>query len=388
MNERQAVLDAWHQAEAGLNEGVLCTVVEVSGSTYRRPGARMLIFPDGRRIGSVSGGCLESDLIQKGWWLTADRRPVLRVYDTMSDEDAVWEFGLGCNGVVHVLLERADSDCVRHTMKFAEECRSRRVSGAIATVIRSAPESGASAGDRLLWRDGHAFGGRLARTPVARELRPWLELAQHERRSQHVHLDTADIFIEWMEPPVELFLFGAGHDAVPLVSMAKELGWEVTVVDGRPAYACHKRFPKADRVVLFKAHDDVSKLGVTADSVVVMMTHNHPLDERLLKDLYPIRPRYLGLLGPRKRSERLSRDLGINLNLPAIHTPTGLDIGAEEPASIALSIIAEIQAVLAGRSGSKLRSRPGPIHLCSSDGAEQADAREFKPAVLARGAGG
>ena len=118
MNERHAVLDAWQAAGAGQNEGVLCTVVQVRGSAYRRPGARMLIFPDGRRIGSVSGGCLEGDLCRKGWWLTSDGRPAVRVYDTMSDDDAVWEFGLGCNGVVHVLLERAGTDNVRHSMNF------------------------------------------------------------------------------------------------------------------------------------------------------------------------------------------------------------------------------------------------------------------------------
>ena len=383
MNERHAVLDAWQAAGAGQNEGVLCTVVQVRGSAYRRPGARMLIFPDGRRIGSVSGGCLEGDLCRKGWWLTSDGSPAVRVYDTMSDDDAVWEFGLGCNGVVHVLLERAGTDNVRHSMNFLAECRQRNSCGVIATIIRCDSASGLAVGDRLFWRDGRAIGGKVARSEFLRELTPWLELVRHDRRSQNFRFDSADVFVEWIEPPVPLFVFGAGHDAVPLVAMAKELGWDVTVADGRPAYARKDRFPNADRVVLLNADDDLRGLGITAESVVVMITHNYPQDEKLLLAIHPIRPRYLGLLGPRERAERLFADLEADLNAPAIHAPTGLDIGADEPASIALSILAEIQAVLQGRPGGKLRIRSGPIHDRQEDN-EVADSRQFHPVMACR----
>ena len=383
MNERHAIQDAWQSAGAERADTVLCTVVQVKGSAYRRPGARMLIFPDGRRIGSVSGGCLEGDLCRKGWWLTSDGRPAVRVYDTMSDDDAVWEFGLGCNGVVHVLLERADTDSVRESMEFLAACRERNLCAAIATVVRCDAAAGLEAGDRLFAKDGEITGGQFARSEFAGEVLPWLELARHERRSQSVHLDLLEVFIEWIEPPLPLFIFGAGHDAVPLVAMAKELGWHVTVADGRPAYARTDRFPNADRVMLLTPEDDLRGLGITAESIVVMITHNYPQDERLLQVILPLRPRYLGVLGPRKRSERLFADLEAELNGASIHAPTGLDIGAEEPAAIALSILAEVQAVLAGRPAGKLRARSGPIHERREEReeGELGDARQFRPVM-------
>ena len=236
MNERHATQDAWQSAGAERTDTVLCSAVQVKGSAYRHPGARMLIFADGRRIGSVSGGCLEGDLCRKGWWLTSDGRPAVRVYDTMSDNDSVREFGLGCNGVVHVLLERADSDSVRESMEFLAACRERNLCAAIATVVHCDAASGLEAGDRFFAEGSEITGGQFARSEFAGELLLWLELTRYERRSQSVHLDLLDVFIEWIEPPLPLFIFGAGHDAVPLVAMAKDLGWDIPVADGRLHY--------------------------------------------------------------------------------------------------------------------------------------------------------
>lgn len=370
MNEAGVVLDAWQRAEEARASGVLCTVVQVKGSAYRRPGARMLFFPDGRRYGSISGGCLEGDVCRKGWWLTSEGA-TLRTYDTTSDDDAVWEFGLGCNGVVHVLLERAGARGVHDSMQFLADCRRSRATGAIATVIRADASCGVGPGDRLCLRDGVPAGGSLSKSAFAKELRPWLELALHERRSRNVQIDDVDLFVELIEPPMQLFVFGAGHDAVPLVRMADELGWEVTVADGRPAWAKKERFPEACQVALLDSECDLSRLGLTPASVVVLITHNYPQDEKLLRRILPLEPRYLGLLGPRKRAERLLEDIGAEANARSIHAPIGLDIGADDPAAIALSIVSEIQAHLAGRPGSRLRSRKGPIHVRDGEAAPE-----------------
>src|SRR5690349_4468037 len=136
MDELQQILEAWRSLESGV-DGVLATVVHVAGSAYRRPGARMLILPGGRRIGSISGGCLEGEITAKAWWYTESGAPALRVYDTTSDEDAVWEFGLGCNGVVQVMLERIYSGPVREMLEFLDGCRRADESAVVATVIRS-----------------------------------------------------------------------------------------------------------------------------------------------------------------------------------------------------------------------------------------------------------
>lgn len=144
-----AILDVWHRSDEQGQSAVLATVVHVRGSAYRRPGARMLILPDGTRIGSVSGGCLEGDLVRKAWWSTAGERPVVRVFDTSSQDDAIWEFGLGCNGVVHVLLERTGAPATRAVRAFIEECRGRTGGGVLATVVRVGEPNAVDIGQRL-----------------------------------------------------------------------------------------------------------------------------------------------------------------------------------------------------------------------------------------------
>jgi len=171
-----------------------------------------------------------------------------------------------------------------------------------------------------------------------------------------------EIFVEWIGPPVPLVVFGAGHDAIPVVKISKQLGWNVTVADGRPSYAVTERFPDADRVVVMKAPDFLAGIEITPESIVVLMTHNFPQDAKLLRQILRGRPRYLGLLGPKKRTDSLFAELGLRPETVNVHAPVGLDIGADTPEGIALSIVAEIQAELAGRPGMKLRHRRDAIH--------------------------
>ena len=231
MSELDSILKAWH---AGAQGAVLATVVHVKGSAYRNPGARMLILPDGRRIGSISGGCLEVDVCQKAWWLTENGKPALRVYDSMSDDDAVWEFGLGCNGVVQVLIERIDSPEVDESLRYIEVSRSNRKTAVIATVISSSPASGLKVGGRLMLDDTHVSGS-LANTKHRSTLCERARVALHEGTNRTIEVEGSQLFIEVIRPPLRLVIYGAGHDAIPLVSLAKSLGWLVTVADGRPA---------------------------------------------------------------------------------------------------------------------------------------------------------
>lgn len=358
MPELRNILEHWRQNASA--PGVLATVVHVQGSAYRRPGARMLLLEDGRRIGSISGGCLEGDLSKKAWWWTSSGKPAVRVYDTSSDEDAVWEFGLGCNGVIDVLLERIDSPAAQELLGFALEARASRTGAIVGTVIRCGRSSNVSIGDRLFYRPGVCSRGELKQFESA--LLPAMNRALNRRSSCLVHLDDLDVFIEWIGAPQRLFLFGAGHDAQPVVELATSLGWAVTVADGRTAYTCKERFPKASSVFLIPPSADISKLGIDRDSAVVLMTHNFPQDQRLLRQILPCEPRYLGLLGPLRRTERLFNQLGLNPADFNVHAPVGLDIGADSPEAIALSIVSELQSVLAGREGGFLRLRREKIH--------------------------
>lgn len=204
----------------------------------------------------------------------------------------------------------------------------------------------------------------------AARLAPFIDEAFATRRSLLAHLPDGEVFVEYAAPPVPLVIFGAGHDAMPLASLASRLGFSVTVADGRPAYATRARFPSADRIVIMRSGRLLDGIDITPSTAVVMMTHNFPQDAELLPGILRAHPCYLGLLGPARRTEKLFAQLGLNRAAYDVHAPVGLDIGAETPDAIALSIAAEIQAVLAGRSGLMLRHRRGPIHAAVPESGE------------------
>lgn len=347
MVEIDAIVAAAEALRSENRDAVLATVVRVRGSAYRRAGARMLLLADGRRIGAISGGCLEGDVCRKAWWLTSGGEPALRTYDTTSDaaagEDAVREFGLGCNGVVDVLLERISTDSAAQTLAFIKGCREHGDPGVVAHVIREAALVSA-----------HRFFTSSGGQPCDIQSRETLLAGD----SRFVAAENSEIFYEYVAPPADLIIFGSGYDVAPVVRFANALGWRVTVADARPASLAN-RFPSA-RVVGF---DDVR---ITERSAVVLMTHNYALDRDLLRNVLPVGAKYVGVLGPRHRTERLFADLGISTDWEFLHAPVGLDIGGDSPELIALSIVSEIQTALSGRDGGMLRGRPGPVYqpLC------------------------
>ena len=285
----------------------------------------------------------------------------MRVYDTSSDDDAVWEFGLGCNGVVHVMLERANTVAVCELLAFVDDRHRRQETVAVAVVIAAGPDAYTSVGNRLLVDSSGVAGGALALGPLAFDVHAHARQALATRHSHLAHVAGHDVFVEFIAPPQDLVVFGAGDDAKPLVTMAHELGWRVTVADGRPAYATASRFPGAERVVRLSATELLRDIEITGSTAVVMMTHNYPLDLKLMPAVLRAHPFYVGLLGPRTRAERLFAALG--LAMPAsVHAPVGLDLGGSTPAAVALAIASELQAVIAGRAGSMLRLRDEPIH--------------------------
>lgn len=355
MNEVAQILS--HRREAGTSAAVLATVVHVRGSAYRRPGARMLIGADGTRIGTVSGGCLETEVVRKAWWWT-DGGPTIRVFDN-SSEDAARDFGLGCNGEITVLLERADGPAAGSLLDFLERNQRERRGVVVATVVASRSAETCEVGDRALF----AHDGRVESDPaslagrIVREV--WATFA--ERAGRLVRLGDADVFVEWVPPAQRLFVFGAGHDAVPLVAMAGLVGWQTTVADSRESRLDAARFAGAGLFPI-PPSGDISALGIGEDDAVVVMTHNFPEDVGLVPQLLEASPRYLGLLGPKRRARRLFDEIGW-ASLPSnVYAPVGLDVGAEHPETIALSVVTEVQAVLGGRAGGHLRARSGSIH--------------------------
>lgn len=360
MREIRDILDAFRTLRESGEAGVLASAVRTEGSTYRRSGARMLALPDDRMIGLISGGCLEGDLLEHAKRVRESGEPQIVRYDMRPEEDIVWGLGLGCAGVVDVLLERVDAEAPG-PLDLLAECIRERKPGVIATALAGkAP----LATRWTLHPDGRFSGPADGAGRVERAAREALE----GERDALLAGEAGEILIEVVRPPPRLLVFGAGPDAVPVVRIAAELGWEVVVVDWRPAYARPDSFREARAVVLCEAERVGEHVEVDGKSAALVMTHHYLHDRSLLRFLLPSPVRFIGILGPRTRTESLLGDLreeGLSLTqeqLERVHGPAGLDIGAESPEQIALALVAEVHTVLAGRSGGWLCEREGPIH--------------------------
>jgi xanthine/CO dehydrogenase XdhC/CoxF family maturation factor len=372
MHELDTVLKAVEAVQATGSRAALASVVAVVGSSYRRPGARMLVVEDGQTTGGVSGGCLESDVMLRAAAAIEDGKVALASYDTTGDDDVDFGVGLGCRGVIHVLIEPLPPDTGVHYLALLETLRRAREHAVLATVWRASGAGAGRAGNRLLyasrrlrWTD--IAEAQLART-IAADAAEVLESRRSMTRAYELPAGMADVLLEYMPPPVPLVVFGGGPDVVPLVRSAKALGWHVTVVDPRARAVSRDRFPEADAVIPSGPEGVLEQAALASDSVAVVMTHNYHRDLRLLEVLLPSPVRYLGLLGPQARAQRLLHDLtlaGYDASpeqLRRLHAPAGLDLGADGPEEIALAIVAEVKATLAGRGARPLRDRYGPIH--------------------------
>lgn len=330
MQEIARILSAL--ADAPEEPAALATLVRVEGSSYRRPGARLLVMAHGTRSGSISGGCLEDDVVLRARRVLVTGQPEIAVYDTTSENDLVWGVGLGCQGVVHILIEPLPSVRPDWITIVRENLRRRR-----DTTLT------------IIYAGNPTLGTSLASMTCA-------------------SAPTATVFHETISAPPALVIFGAGQDARPLVRMAKELGWHITVADARAGYAIASNFPEADTVIAAPAAEVTHHLPKNNSIFAVVMTHRYAEDLQLLRELLPHPLAYLGLLGPRKRTDRLLAHLHAEgftpdeAMLARLHAPIGLDLGGSTPETVALAILAELQCVLTGRSPVHLRDRVAPIH--------------------------
>lgn len=367
----------------------LASVVHVAGSVYRRPGARMLIAASGKSAGMISGGCLEGDVKERAMSVLQSGHSTLITYDSVSNDDIVFGLGLGCNGVVQVMIEPLQREDENGLLSFLHACHATRATGRIATVFSIRPgkedacdacPAAGCACDKIISsfktveRTLHWPDGRKTSTVLRPALRSKLDTAIAELGSRRIKTglamlpggDEANWLVESIVPPPSLFIFGAGDDAIPVASIAHQLGWRVNVTDARPAYATHQRFPQADQVRCQRA--ELDEIGDIAGSLVLIMTHSYEQDKSWLRALLPSAAAYISQIGPKARTARLLGELRAEGQLITdeqfarlIH-PAGLDIGAETPAEVALSIVAGMQAALTRRSGIFLGQRDGPIH--------------------------
>jgi xanthine/CO dehydrogenase XdhC/CoxF family maturation factor len=351
--------------------GVLATVVHTSGSTYRRPGARMLLASDGASAGVVSGGCLDGDLRERSAAVLETGKPSLVTYDSTMPDDILWGLGLGCSGVALILLERVGAGRKCSVLEFIGLCGRLDVTGSIATVYRMTGEPDARIGARVMVCGEREMSDEIGDQGLAEQMRAACVEAVGSERSRHMRCalprGDAEVFVEFIPSAPSLFVFGAGPDAVPLVRIAKALGWRVTVVDGRSASLTRQAFPEADDLLLVRP-EETHSVRVPDGSAAVVMTHNANHDTAIVKALLESQACYIGLLGPKSRSKQILDRLRCEGFAPSdreisrLFNPMGLDIGAETPEEIALAAAAEIQSVFRDRPGASLRLREGPIH--------------------------
>jgi xanthine dehydrogenase accessory factor len=367
MSELSDVLSAIESLSARGGRLGLATIVAVKGSTYRRPGARLLVPEDGELVGNISGGCLENDVADVARIVMREGVARIVSFDLTAEDDAVWGWGLGCNGALELFVEPADKAAeVAGALRIALE-EERPI--AMVTVLDSTVP-GVEQGDRILVRPDAAaertFGDELL-DDEARSAA--LDLLASERSEIRTLAEGVRVFVEVLEPPLRLVICGAGHDVAPLVRAAAGLGWSPIVVDDREMFLNRDRFPEAAGFVHVERPDQVAKAApIDARTFAIVMTHKFLNDKDYLRSLLGTPARMISMLGPAARTERLLAELreeGVGISdadRERIHAPAGLDLGAEGAEEIAAAIVAEIVAVKRGRGAGFLRDRPGPIH--------------------------
>jgi xanthine dehydrogenase accessory factor len=362
-------------AAARTGESVeLATVVRTEGSTYRRIGARLAITGDGRSVGAISGGCLESDVVARARAVHESGGSAIVAYDGRSPDDVIWGFGLGCNGLVEVLVEAlapAAAAAAAERLTRSAIARDRHV---LATVIRAPATASIPVGAQgALWHpdaaiEGLEGAGDAARAAIQNSARSALEGGRPGAVRHDLPEGVLDVAYEIVVPTVRLAVCGAGVDAVPVVAAAKRLGWHVTLVDDRPAMASATRFPDADRIVVALPTGIGTAIRTVDCDAAIVMSHHFESDVQYLQGWLAAGVSYIGLLGPRSRAAQLieaTEARGVPVDPAArdrIHGPVGLDVGADTPEEIALAIVAEVQAARTGRSGGFLRERTASIH--------------------------
>lgn len=350
------------ELDAAGRRAALATVVGITGSAYRRAGAKFLVEEGGETLGGVSGGCLEADVREVGLGVLAGGEPRLLRYDTGSDEDAVWGMGLGCDGTVEVFVQAATGGPVGALGPRLRQLLDGEEAIAIATVV-AADEGDEAALTLVVAGDG--TWGSLGSAALDRQARERARTLLVDGRSRVEPVGDRAVFFDVLRPPRHLLVFGAGDDARPLVSHAAGVGFRVTVVDHRPALLADGRFPEARETVLARADDgaELPRLapGRTERSLAVVMTHSLRHDREWARHLLAAGVPYVGLLGPRGRTEALLSEIGAEGD-PRVHGPVGLDLGADGPQQVAISIVAELLAVTGGREPRHLSTRREAIH--------------------------
>lgn len=344
-----AVLEAAREWARAGSRFALATVVGVRGSTYRGLAARQLVGEDGTSVGTVSGGCLDADLRQVALRVIESGQSERVEFDLTADDEAIWGWGVGCNGATDLLVEPGETAAALADLVAASGVET-------FCLVHPVPDPG---GRRVV------TAADPATDPVTAEAIDALDTGRHRA----VDIDGVRYLLEVVGAPPRLVVYGAGHDAAPVVAQGARLGFRTVVVDDRRQFLTSERFPEAHDLIHAEPGDLARAVRPDAKTSVILMSHNYLRDLEALRSLLGTQVAYIGALGPGERLQRLLGDLadaGVMVSdsdLDKLHGPAGLDIGAEGPTEIAWSVLAEVLAVSRGKDGGPLRDRKGPPGL-------------------------
>lgn len=365
--ETNEILDRLAELTAAGQHAAIACVVAISGSAYRRPGARLLIAADGSTLGGISGGCLEEDVRQAGLGAIEGGGCRLLHYETGDDDEALWGLGLGCDGEVDVLVAPSTRPGFHQAAGRLRALLGGDNAFAAVTVLGTTSSSAAGEGTvtsidgrMLILGSNPDVAANTGDAEVDDALLAAANDAADAGASRIVLVDGVRAFVEVFEPPPYLVICGAGDDAMPMVRTAADAGFRVLVVDHRPAYLATDRFPSAWRLVE-ALPDDALDIPAGADTFVVLKTHNLARDKAWARRFLAAPIPYLGLLGPRARCEEIADEAAAH-DRERIFAPVGLDLGAEGPEQVGLAVVAELLALRSGRSPGHLKDRDAPIH--------------------------
>ena len=366
MPQFASILQEFERYRSDRRSLVLATVVATQGSTYRKAGAMMLL--DGRDAvaGLLSGGCLEGDLLIHAREVLATGLPRLVQYDLRPDHEIVWGLGAGCEGLSTIFLQRISPDNDYGSLAAIATARAEHTSVKLVTLLTRDGVVGAGSGV-FAWQ-GESIGVAPGLDPGLAEAlirvlnahsgdRPGVSVIKHQGQR-------LEVFVHPVPPPPTLLVLGAGPDTRPLARFALDLGWRVIITDHRPAYVEDGApFPPRAEVRLGRPSDLKAQYDLAAVNAAVVMSHHFDSDLEYLRQLLASDIGYVGLLGPARRRDKLLERLGLDMDVPSLRAPIGLDLGGSIPESIALAIVAEIQAYLSERSGRALseEARAGSV---------------------------
>ncbi|WP_111669773.1 XdhC family protein [Algoriphagus litoralis] len=368
MKELQEIIKAYEVCKSTREPIALATVVQVDGSAYRRPGARMLVTQEGKLTGAISGGCLEGDALRKAQTVIFQGKSMLVTYDTTDEDDQKFGVGLGCNGIIHVLIEPIDFENSENPIELIKAGFSDRQTSLLLTIFSVKHSKSEQIGTIFLQKGENDFGS-FSKVPEDFKSKLQQEIQAFDSPQSQIRaydeFDQLSVFFEILKPATRILLFGAGNDTIPLAKMADILGFELILIDGRKNLATPARFPFAKQIIQGPAEEVIDQIQSDLATVALLMTHNFEYEAVVLEKLLTFMIPYIGILGPKRKTEKLIQRLeskGIQVHIDNIYAPVGIEIGAETSEEIALSVLAEIKAVLNKKQPIFLREKIGPIH--------------------------